>query len=85
MSSGLFRCKRDDGHVQAAADHLGNLSGGYALFGDRVIPGARIRFLQREPVQVGSIKAMSGRPAVEPIADVSHDSLLAGDLDLIRN
>ncbi len=76
---------RDDWHLQAAADNLGNLSDGYALFSDCVIRGACFRFLQRQPVQAGSIEAMSRGPAVEPIADVGRDTFFARDLDRISN
>ena len=85
MSSGLFRRDGDDGQFQAAADNLGNLPDGYALFRDRVIAWRLLRFLQRQPVQAGSIEAMRRGPAVEPIADVGRNTLFAGDMDRISN
>ena len=41
--------------------------------------------LQRQPVQPGSIEAVSRGPAVEPVADVRRNTLFARDLDRIGN
>ena len=57
----------DDRHVQTAADHARDVSERHALFADPVIDSCRT-FLKHEPVEMSSIEAVHGRPAIEPVA-----------------
>src|SRR6266700_2744760 len=70
MLLGLFRCDRNDRHVQATADGGGNLFQRHTLFGDGVVPGSRFELVQSESVESGDICYMRGRPAVLTIADI---------------
>ena len=79
MSGGLFRRERDHRHLQSSTDDLSDVPDGHSLFRDRMIPGTRVALLQRQPVQVGGIEAVSRRPAVEPVADVRRNALFARD------
>ena len=81
VSGGFFQSERNHGHLQASADRRSDLSRGHSLFSDGVIPGARRIFLQRQPIETGDIKAVSRSPAVEPIADIRGNALLASELD----
>ena len=74
----------DDRHLQAAADCVSDVSKRHALFGDRVIPGSRSSLLKRQPVEVGSIEQVHRGPAVEPVADIRRDTLLASYCDQRR-
>ena len=70
MLLGLFRCDRDDRHVQAAADDGSNVFQRHALFCDCVVPGSRGELLQSEPIETGDIYYVRSGPAVVTIADV---------------
>ena len=71
----------DDRHVQAPADYVSDLSQRHALFGDRVIPRSRGALLKREPVEGGSIEPVHRGPAVEPVAHIRRNTLLASHTD----
>jgi hypothetical protein len=58
----------DDGHVQAAADHAGDVAERHALVGDPVIPGSCGTLLKHEPVEMSSIEPVHRGPAVKPVA-----------------
>src|SRR6516165_5960880 len=85
MSGGLFRCNGDRGHVQTSREYLGDVSSGHSLFCDCMKCSISVGLLQHQPVQVGSIEAMSRRPAVEPIANVCRNTLFPGEMDRICN
>ena len=70
MLLGLFRCDRDDRHVETAADDGGNVFQRHALFCDCVVPGSRGELVQSEPVETGDICYVRCRPAVVTVADV---------------
>src|SRR5580704_7304497 len=61
---------RDDRHLEAAPDGLGDVAKRHALFGDGVIPGSRRGLLKRLPVEAGNVEHVRGGPAVEPVADI---------------
>src|SRR5882724_120756 len=71
----------DDGQVQAAADDLGYLAEGNALFSDPVVARACGAFFEHQPVETGGVEPVDGRPEVQPLADVGRDALLAGKAD----
>src|SRR6185369_3915649 len=77
----FFRRLTDDGHVQTAADDVGDLPKGYAFFGHAVITGPCSPFFQSEPEQMGSIEPVHCGPAVEPLADVCGSSFLTRHID----
>ena len=83
MLAGLLGRLGDDRHLQAPADDLGDLSKRHALFGDRVITGSRRTLLKRQPVETGGIEPVHRGPAVEPVADIRRDALLAGQSDQV--
>src|SRR5437879_13668937 len=74
----------DDRHVQAAADHAGDVAERHALFGDPMIARFRGTLLKREPVETGSIEPVHRGPAVEPVANLGRVALFLRDPDEVR-
>src|SRR5260370_22034894 len=66
----------DDRHVQASADHAGDVPERHALVGDPVIFGSRGTLLQHESVEMGSIEPVHRGPAVEPVPHVRPNAFL---------
>src|ERR1700683_1037245 len=85
----LLRRLGDDRHLQPPADYLSDLSQRHYIFSNRVIPDSfRIffgRLLQRQPVETRGIKSMRRRPAIEAIAHISRDALLARQSDQVSD
>src|SRR4029077_786538 len=81
----LLRRHAGDRHVQAAADHAGDLAERHALFRDPVIPGSRSALLERQPEQIGRIEPVHRGPAVASIAYIRGNALVAGEIDEQRH
>jgi len=81
----FLRRLADNGQVQAAADHAGDVSERHALFGDAVVPRSRGTLLKHEPVETRRVEPVHGWPAVEPVAHIRRGSLLAHETDEQRN
>jgi hypothetical protein len=75
MAGCLLRRLGDDGHVQAPADYLSDVSHRHALVGDPVISGSRSTLLKHEPVEVCSIEPVHRGPAVEPLTHIRRNAL----------
>jgi hypothetical protein len=75
----------DDGHVQAAADHAGDVAERHALVGDSVIRGSSGTLLKHEPVEMSSIEPVNRGPAVKPVANIRRNALFTRDADESRN
>src|SRR5882757_9466382 len=75
----------DDRHIQAAADHAGDVSQRNPLFGERVIAVSRGTFLKHEPVEPRGIEPMHRGPAVEPLAHIGRYALFTRDPDQVRD
>ena len=58
-----------------------HLSKGHALFGDRVIPRPGRPLLKRQSVERSIIEQVNRGRAVEPVADISRNTLLASERD----
>ena len=82
---GLFGRFADQGHIQASRDYRSNVSERHAFIGNSVIGGSGGAFFQREPVDVGSVEAMNGGPAIEPVVDIRGEALFPRDLNKRRN
>ena len=67
------------------ADRLRHVFERHAFLGDRVILGARLPPLDRQPVEAGHVQDMRRRPAVLSVPDVGGDPLLAGACDDIAD
>lgn len=76
--------KSDDGHVQPAADHAGDVPERHTFVGDPVIACSRRGLLEREPVKMSSIKPMHSCPTVEPVAHIRGDAFFTRDPDQQR-
>src|SRR5258705_5781304 len=69
----------DDWYIQMPADDLSDLSSRYALVGHPVIACSDGTALENEPVEMGSIQAVHGGPAVEPVAYKCGNALFTCD------
>jgi hypothetical protein len=78
---GLFGGDAHHGQVQVAADDGRDVTERHSLVGDAVQPGARGCGLDRKPVQARGVQGVDARPPVGPVADVSRDAFVAGDVD----
>ena len=85
MSGGLFRRDGDYRYAKSSTDGFSDVACGHSLFGDCVIPAPASAILERQPVQTGSIEEVGRGPAIEPIADVRRNALLAGETDRVSN
>ena len=81
--SRLLRRLGDDRNLQAPADCLSDLSKRHAFFCDRVITGSGGTLLKRQSIEMGGIEPVHRGPAVEPVADIGRDTLLAGNSDQV--
>src|ERR1700683_3327690 len=85
----LLRRLGNDRHLQPPADYLSDFSQRPSLFSNRVITDSFRIFFGRlpkpEPVERRDIKSMRRRPAIEPIAHVSRDTLLARQSDQVSD
>ncbi len=79
MTGCLLERLRDDRHAQTSADDVCDVSGGHAFVGNRVKPGSRRTFLERQPEEMGGIQPVHRGPSVAPLAQVGRDALLARD------
>jgi len=71
----------DDRYLQAPADGFCDLSNRHTLFVDRVIPRPGSSLLKRQPIEGRGIEPVHRRPAIEPVANISRDALLANKSD----
>lgn len=82
MAHGFIGSLADDGHVETATDHGGDIFERHAFFGDCMIPGSRNdAVFEREPVDARGVEPMHRRPAGEPLADVGRCAFFAGNAD----
>src|SRR5882762_3410139 len=84
MTGCLLERFRNDRHAQASTDDVRDLPGGHALVGNRVKPGSRRTFLERQPKEMGGIEPVHRGPSVAPLAEVGRDALLARDANQRR-
>ena len=73
------------GHLQPAAQRLGDGLHRHALFVDRVVDCARFRLLKCQTVQPRHVGNMRRRPAIAAIADVGRNALLARHRSNVRH
>ncbi len=79
---GGFRSRfADDGYVQAAANHGGDVAKGYALLGDGMIAGMCGTAFEHQPVKMRGIEPVHRGPAIAAVADISRDAFLARETD----
>src|SRR5437660_8323236 len=81
MVACLRRGFRNNWHVQAAPNNLGDPSDRHALVADPVIPGSRGTPLKHQPVEMRSIQPVHRRPAVLPITHIRRNTPLPRDSD----
>ena len=77
MRLGLLRRNGSHGRSQPPADSLRHGFDRDALFRDRVISRARLRLLDREPVESCHIGDMRRRPTVVSIGHICAEALVA--------
>src|SRR5260370_41069363 len=72
-------------HFQTSADNFSNVAHRHALFGHGVIPRAFNQLLERQPVETSRIENVHRRPAVASITHIGGYTLLASELNRIRD
>jgi hypothetical protein len=85
MVGGLFGRLTDHRHIQVSADYARDVADRHTFVGDRMIVGSGGSLFQHEPVQNGSVEHVHSGPAVESIANLRRNALLARHIDNTRD
>src|SRR5579864_3195199 len=77
MCAPLVLSEAPDREAEPCANRFRNRAHGHALFGDSMISASRGSFLNHEPVELSSIEPVHRGPAVEAVAHIRRNALLA--------